>query len=140
MAHIRQTVEQSRPRCKVLLKHAGVTAADGFTVQDLELEEGAELIGVVMEADLRLSMHGEKEFEVTVPGSASLADLKKACGWSSSQDVRFTWDGRVLPTEGPLSEAGLREGAVVEYEVVRPWAPAPLCYMDARALHERGLM
>ena len=48
-------------------------------------------------------------------GECSPADMKKACGWSSRHDVRFRFEGRLLSTEGTLSDHGVCDGALIHF-------------------------
>mmetsp|Transcript_78277 Transcript_78277/g.155117 ORF Transcript_78277/g.155117 Transcript_78277/m.155117 type:complete len:162 (+) Transcript_78277:71-556(+) len=138
MDQIRQAVEQELPGGKVTLTHEGVMVADGFTVQDLELLDGVELIGVVKQSDMTLRMspasawnRSQEQFDIVVAGSASLADMKKACGWSSCHDVQFRFEGRPLSTEGTLSDSGVHDGALIHYGDSDDDGPPPPLVSDS---------
>eukprot|EP00931_Biecheleriopsis_adriatica_P060260 TRINITY_DN36174_c0_g1_i1.p1 TRINITY_DN36174_c0_g1~~TRINITY_DN36174_c0_g1_i1.p1 ORF type:complete len:187 (+),score=37.51 TRINITY_DN36174_c0_g1_i1:86-646(+) len=55
MRELKQAAELTAPGKLFTLKHGGSTAADGFTVGDLELEDGDELVA---EEDIVLHMRG----------------------------------------------------------------------------------
>lgn len=139
MGEIRQAVVNKAPGYKfTALQLGGVTVADGFTVEDLELEDGAELVA---EEDIVLHMQGDNIrhaniprdmreyspftgplfFDVVVPKkdmeSATVAYLKRASGHFHRvevEDVEFRFNGMILG-DGLLSEAGIQDGAKIDF-------------------------